>query len=182
MGGSRPQGGSFRGPFAGPAQERYGAYLGKVAGYDAHQPCMRCNQDVPLPVGDTCVGVLGQGRSDPFLHSGFQSVVLLPLQVLHAPELPKPENATLLLSQVVINGLDKLNMSAGMGLGDGGSLWEEDDSAPFIVVFQYGRSVWAGFPVTRVRALLDLRAPPLPQCPLCIPRIANFSSEHVTRT
>ncbi len=73
--------------------------------------------------------------------------------MLHAPELPKPESATLLLSQVVINGLDKLNMSAGMGLGDGGSLWEEDDSAPFIVVFQYGRSVWAGFPVTRVRIL-----------------------------
>ena len=73
--------------------------------------------------------------------------------MLHAPELPKPESSTLLLSQVVINGLDKLNMSAGMGLGDGGSLWEEDDSAPFIVVFQYGRSVWAGFPVTRVRIL-----------------------------
>ena len=91
------------------------------------------------------------------------------LQVLHAPELPKPESATLLLSQVVINGLDKRNMSAGMGLGDGGSLWEEDDSAPFIVVFQYGRSVWAGFPVTRVRyvkptcmtcgGLLDSRIP-----------------------
>jgi hypothetical protein len=70
--------------------------------------------------------------------------------VLHAPELPSPDNATLLLSQVVINGLEKLNMAAGSALGDGGSLWEEDDSAPFIVVFQYGRSVWAGFPVTRV--------------------------------
>ena len=82
------------------------------------------------------------------------------LQVLHAPELPKPENATLLLSQVVINGLDKLNMSAGMSLGDGGSLWEEDDSAPFLVVFQYGLSVWAGFPVTRVRDALDPYQPP----------------------
>ena len=26
----KPQGGSFRGPFSGPAQERYGSYLGKV--------------------------------------------------------------------------------------------------------------------------------------------------------
>ena len=75
--------------------------------------------------------------------------------MLHAPELPKPENATLLLSQVVINGLDKLNMSAGIALGDGGSLWEEDDLAPFIVVFQYGRSVWAGFPIARVRDRKD---------------------------
>jgi len=75
--------------------------------------------------------------------------------VLHAPELPKPGNATLLLSQVVINGLEKLNMSAGNSLGDSGSMWEEDDSAPFIVVFQYGRSVWAGFPVARVRGRKD---------------------------
>ena len=80
------------------------------------------------------------------------------MQVLYAPELPKPENATVLLSQVVINGLDKLNTSAGNSMGEGGSLWEEDDSAPFIVVFQYGRSVWAGFPVTRVSRMLCLGA------------------------
>ena len=80
------------------------------------------------------------------------------MQVLYAPELPKPENATVLLSQVVINGLDKLNTSAGNSMGEGGSLWEEDDSAPFIVVFQYGRSVWAGFPVTRVSRTLCLSA------------------------
>ena len=86
--------------------------------------------------------------------------------MLHAPELPKPESATLLLSQVVINGLDKLNMSAAMSLGDGGSLWEEDDSAPFLVVFQYGLSVWAGFPVTRVRDALDPYLLPLLMCVL----------------
>lgn len=94
------RGGYFRGPHAGPAQQRYGDYFGSV---------------------------------------------------LYAPTLPRPEASTFLLSQIVCNGFEALNTSAGDSAADGGSLWLEDDSAPFLVVFQYGRSVWAGFPETRVK-------------------------------
>lgn len=72
--------------------------------------------------------------------------------MLYAPTLPKPEASTFLLSQIVCNGFELLNTSAGDSTGDSGGQWLEDDSAPFLVVFQYGRSVWAGFPETRVRS------------------------------
>jgi hypothetical protein len=91
--------GHFRGPHAGPAQQRYGEYFGRV---------------------------------------------------LYSPLLRDPEQPTVMLSQIVFNGFELLNMSAGDSLADSGGQWLEDDSAPFLVVFQYGRSVWAGFPETRV--------------------------------
>lgn len=72
--------------------------------------------------------------------------------VLYAPQLPAPAQATLTLSQIVVSGFELLNMAAtGDVAGESAGLWMEDDSAPFLVVFQYGRSVWAGFPETRVR-------------------------------
>jgi hypothetical protein len=73
--------------------------------------------------------------------------------VLYAPQLPPPSRLTVMLSQIVFSGFELLNTAAaGDGGGDSGGMWLEDDSAPFLVVFQYGRSVWAGFPETRVRA------------------------------
>jgi hypothetical protein len=72
--------------------------------------------------------------------------------VLYAPTLPAPAQATLTLSQIVFSGFELLNTAAtGDAAGDSAGMWMEDDSAPFLVVFQYGRSVWAGFPETRVR-------------------------------
>jgi hypothetical protein len=73
--------------------------------------------------------------------------------VLYSPQLCDPEQPTVMLSQIVFNGFELLNTAAGDGGADGGGgQWLEDDSAPFLVVFQYGRSVWAGFPETRVRS------------------------------
>lgn len=92
--------GYFRGPHAGPAQQRYGDYFGRV---------------------------------------------------LYSPQLRDPEQPTVMLSQIVFKGFELLNTSAGDSMGDSSGQWLEDDSAPFLVVFQYGRSVWAGFPETRVR-------------------------------
>lgn len=96
--------------------------------------------------------------------------------VLYAPTLPKPEASTFLLSQIVCNGFELLNTSAGDAAGDGGGQWLEDDSAPFLVVFQYGRSVWAGFPETRVS-----HHPPNHSHPLSLPadgQILHAASEH----
>lgn len=51
------------------------------------------------------------------------------------------------LSQIVFSGFELLNLSAVIPVGD---QWLEDDR-PFLVVFQCGKRVWAGFPETLVR-------------------------------
>ena len=89
----------FRGPHAGPAQQRYGDYF---------------------------------------------------CRVLYSRLLPRPEGLTVLLSQIVFNGLELLNVSLADSGGDMG-MWLDDSAAPFLVIFQHGRRVWAGFPESRVR-------------------------------
>ena len=54
------------------------------------------------------------------------------------------------LSQIVFSGFELLNLSAVIPVGD---QWLEDDR-PFLVVFQCGKRVWAGFPETLVRGAL----------------------------
>ena len=54
------------------------------------------------------------------------------------------------LSQIVFSGFELLNLAAVIPVGD---QWLEDDR-PFLVVFQCGKRVWAGFPETLVRGAL----------------------------
>lgn len=57
---------------------------------------------------------------------------------------------TVVLSQIVFNGFELLNLAAATPVGE----QFLDDDRPFLVVFQCGRRVWAGFPESLVRWLL----------------------------
>jgi hypothetical protein len=72
--------------------------------------------------------------------------------VLYSPVLRPPAEITRQLRQVVFSPMSKLDLSVctdGSGV-DG--FWTGDVS-PFLVVFQHGRRVWAGFAESRVRCL-----------------------------
>lgn len=66
--------------------------------------------------------------------------------VLYSPMPRGPMQQTVVLSQIVFSGFELLNLAAATPVGE---QWLDDDR-PFLVVFQCGRRVWAGFPETLV--------------------------------
>ncbi|KAK9846020.1 hypothetical protein WJX81_008599 [Elliptochloris bilobata] len=60
-------------------------------------------------------------------------------------QVPRPSaQQAVVLSQIVFSGFEQLNLAAAMPVGEPMA----DDNRPFLVVFQCGQRVWAGFPET----------------------------------
>ena len=74
-------------------------------------------------------------------------------RVLYSPTLRQPRHLAKLLRQVVFSELASLNygalnMGAYSGVMDGLGL--EEDTSPFLVIFQHGAQIWGGFPTVEV--------------------------------
>ena len=62
--------------------------------------------------------------------------------VLFNPTLRPPSEITKMLRRIVFSPFDFITLAAADPTVDG--VWDNDDPAPFLVLYQHGKSVWAG--------------------------------------
>lgn len=67
--------------------------------------------------------------------------------VLFNPTLRPPSQITKMLRRIVFSPFDFVTLAAADPELDG--FWADDDPAPFLVLYQHGKSVWAGPPETQ---------------------------------
>lgn len=68
--------------------------------------------------------------------------------VLFNPTLRPPSEITKMLRRIVFSRFDFVTLAAADPTLDG--VWDSDDPAPFLVVYQHSKSVWAGPSETHV--------------------------------
>ncbi len=68
--------------------------------------------------------------------------------VLFNPTLQPPSEITKMLRRIVFSPFDFVTLAAADPTLDG--VWDSDDPAPFLVVYQHSKSVWAGPSETHV--------------------------------
>ena len=69
-------------------------------------------------------------------------------QILFSPSLRSPSEAAKSLRRIVFSPFDFVTAAAADPAIDG--QWPDEDPQPFMVVYQHGRSVWAGPPDAQV--------------------------------
>ena len=69
-------------------------------------------------------------------------------QILFSPSLRSPSEAAKSLRRIVFSPFDFVTVAAADPAIDG--QWPDEDPQPFMVVYQHGRSVWAGPPDAQV--------------------------------
>ncbi len=71
--------------------------------------------------------------------------------VLFNPTLRPPSEITKMLRRIVFSPFDFVTLAAADPTLDG--VWDSDDPAPFLVVYQHSKSVWAGPSETHVSSV-----------------------------
>ena len=74
--------------------------------------------------------------------------------VLFNPTLRPPSEITKMLRRIVFSPFDFIALAAADPTLDG--VWENDNPAPFLVLYQHGKSVWAGPPEDQVDLVASL--------------------------
>lgn len=80
-------------------------------------------------------------------------------QILYSPSLRSPSEAAKSLRRIVFSPFDFVTAAAADPAIDG--QWPDEDPQPFMVVYQHGRSVWAGPPDAQVGSVAPARGPML---------------------
>ena len=89
-------------------------------------------------------------------------------KVLFDPTLQPPSQITKMLRRIVFSPFDFITLAAAVPELDG--VWADDDPQPFLVLYQHGKSVWAGPPETQARFTAKLQGCSYESCasaPVC---------------
>ena len=110
------------------------------------------------PAGSPLRGTGGSGgcgpRAGPHCGPSQERYGAYLTSVLHAPALPAcAASPARVLRTIVFSSLTPALATAAADAGDGSAWFGDDDAAPFVVVFQRGRRVWAGFSQEKARVM-----------------------------